>query len=762
MAFCRHVSLFLFCEIYLVKEGKEAIFLSAMAVVASRNGEDVICRGRALFVIGTKVPARPSVLCTRYPTTLSTTRFFIAQTKVTMPSSSPSSQIKGGGKALLTRECRQSMISLLMRLADNDENNKDMHASSSKSSKHEQERRGKIFVKQLVQRYERKQLQQKYNSSSNVESSTTAVKNISSQAKTAATVSKAKTASALGNVRLEIAEANFKSGGDNSKKKADSNSKKKGKSRLPVQTGAKKVLVLPRSTTVDELCRQAKTKLRIKKSVSRAFVLEKSSSNAMIDLEHDLSGVEDGTTIYVTSSSSSSSAGPTNEKAKDQPRAAEQPSTTTTALEEDPLEQVKRAYAQQERQRRRYQTNILKSSSNEAVTTLRIDAEKARQMTETTRMALPAWKCKNDILAACHEHSVVVLSGATGSGKSTQVPQFLWEQLQMNTELQQTTNEQGQRYIVVTQPRRVAAISLAQRVAEETGSPAPGMPGSLVGYMVRLDRKVADATCRIIYCTVGVLLRMLVCPKDDDRHDNDDDGNSIIPALSIDTISHLILDEVHERDVNTDFSLTLLRGLLASKQHPQLRLILMSATASANFFVDYFASVTSVPPMSLEIPGRTFPVQVNWISDCEHFAGTTLVEKRDTEKNGRGPPNRHNSANQVGPQLSPRAYQKIDNNLIRSLIVKIVQKQQSDGELKVSPASSKSRSTGAILVFLPGKAEIEALARCLYEDKQLTGDRNICNILKLYSSMPRSEQQTVFQPAASGSVKIVLATNVAE
>jgi HrpA-like RNA helicase len=227
-------------------------------------------------------------------------------------------------------------------------------------------------------------------------------------------------------------------------------------------------------------------------------------------------------------------------------------------------------------------------------------------------------------------------------------------------------------------------------------------------------------------------------------------------------MSHLILDEVHERDVNTDFSLTLLRGLLASKQYPDLRLILMSATASADFFVNYFASATTVPPASLEIPGRTFPVSIHWLSACECTAGMTLWDGGGGGGASGSTPNVNDNSNQM--MLSPRAHQKIDNKLLRALITKIIEKQQIEGELKVAvDSANKYRETGAILVFLPGKAEIESLARCLYEDRErVTGDRNLCQILKLYSSMPRIEQQTVFRPALHGTVKIVLATNVAE
>jgi HrpA-like RNA helicase len=195
----------------------------------------------------------------------------------------------------------------------------------------------------------------------------------------------------------------------------------------------------------------------------------------------------------------------------------------------------------------------------------------------------------------------------------------------------------------------------------------------------------------------------------------------------------------------------------------------MSATASAEFFIRYFASVTqrSTPPISLEIPGRSYPVQIQWLCDCERFAGTKLQVMNHNASSLKASDTTQQESNENRVDLSPRAMQKIDNHFIRTLIGKIVQQQQAEGQLSVPKSSNQSvsqhRDTGAILVFLPGKAEIEALARCLYDDKtSLVGDRSRCKILKLYSSIPRSEQQIVFQPAAVGTVKIVLSTNIAE
>lgn len=236
-----------------------------------------------------------------------------------------------------------------------------------------------------------------------------------------------------------------------------------------------------------------------------------------------------------------------------------------------------------------------------------------------------------------------------------------------------------------------------------------------------------------------------------------------------------MIDETHERDVNTDFTLTLLKGMMISAAKrsssqtttntiTQLlpRLILMSATASSELFVNYFTlpTVVSSSPATIDIPGKTFPVETYWLSDCEKMTGKTM-NARFGNYDDVGHPDDEVVSDGIS---SPRATEKIDDIFIRSLIVKIVEQQQAEGLLDGDDTSSnaKYRSTGAILVFLPGLGEIESLARCLYDKATIVGNRAICNILKLHSTIPKSDQGRVFEPAAKGTVKIILSTNVAE
>ena len=283
---------------------------------------------------------------------------------------------------------------------------------------------------------------------------------------------------------------------------------------------------------------------------------------------------------------------------------------------------------------------------------------------------------------------------------------------------------------------------------------------------VRLDRRVDLRSCRIVYMTVGILLKMLVngaSAADAGGSERDDDAGGDVPPLCLETISHLIIDETHERDVNCDFSLTLLKGMLASPSQPHVpRLVLMSATAAAELFVRYFC-LRDARPVFINVPGTTFPVEPRWRADCEKFAGQAMAARSGDGASGRQGDNRGAPIDKTdgdaggrnnGVALSPRAAEKINNQFIRSLIAKIVEGQQSDKSF-CPEVGGPARRTGAILVFLPGMGEIEALAQCL------KGVGTSARVLKLHSSVPKQEQQHVFRPAVAGTVKIVLATNIA-
>ncbi|KAJ1349471.1 hypothetical protein KIN20_005044, partial [Parelaphostrongylus tenuis] len=203
------------------------------------------------------------------------------------------------------------------------------------------------------------------------------------------------------------------------------------------------------------------------------------------------------------------------------------------------------------------------------------------------RNKLPAYQQREHVLRAINEHKVVLITGGTGCGKTTQVPQFLLEHAY--------ENQQPLR-IVCTQPRRLPAIAVASRVARERGEAL----GSTVGYHIRLEQRTSPQTV-LTYCTSGVLLRMLT--QDDAASD----------------ISHIILDEIHEREQNTDYLLIALKQAL--KKRNDLKVILMSATMEGNLmlFTKYFGEKVEVK--HINIPSRLYNVERFFLGDVIAMTG---------------------------------------------------------------------------------------------------------------------------------------------
>lgn len=215
---------------------------------------------------------------------------------------------------------------------------------------------------------------------------------------------------------------------------------------------------------------------------------------------------------------------------------------------------------------------------------------------QKARAGLPAAALREQLKDCLLTNDVVVVSGETGSGKTTQVPQFL---LEIETE----TRQGGACSVICTQPRRIAAISVAERVASERGEPAPGERGVAVGYSVRLD-SATNADTRLLFCTTGILLRRLASD----------------PALA--AVSHVVVDEVHERTLQGDFLIALLKDLVVHRRaagHP-LKVILMSATLDSNLLTEYFGGCPT-----LHAPGRTFPVEQLFLEDAMEVTGYVLA-----------------------------------------------------------------------------------------------------------------------------------------
>ena len=215
------------------------------------------------------------------------------------------------------------------------------------------------------------------------------------------------------------------------------------------------------------------------------------------------------------------------------------------------------------------------------------------------RAKLPAYTHQQEICDIIQNNRVTILSGDTGCGKSTQVPQFV---LDSNP----TCN------IVVTQPRRISAISIAERVANERCEKV----GNVVGYNVRLDTATSPST-QLVFLTPGVLLRKFQS------------------SFDLKEYTHIIIDEIHERDKYTEFLMIALRKLM--EQRKDLRIVLMSATIQTNELRKYWNGVGSgygselgitlgegegdFMPAEICVPGRTFPVQSFYLEDVLQMTG---------------------------------------------------------------------------------------------------------------------------------------------
>lgn len=328
-----------------------------------------------------------------------------------------------------------------------------------------------------------------------------------------------------------------------------------------------------------------------------------------------------------------------------------------------------------------------------------------------SRRSLPAWKLQDDIVKAVNEHQVTIISGETGSGKSTQSVQFVLDDM-IKRQIGVSAN------IVCTQPRRISALGLADRVSDERCSTV----GDEVGYIIRGESKQKPGTTKITFVTTGVLLRRLQT-SGGSRED-------IVAALA--DVSHVVVDEVHERSLDTDFLLVLLRDVLASRKN--LKVILMSATLDASVFENYFSTVCAVG--KIEIQGRTFPVEDYYLDDVIRLTGFSAGFRGGNKEDGE--------AEDEEPSIAS-AIQGIGMRINYDLIASTV--QAIDSQL-----GSKE---GGILIFLPGTLEIS---------RTIDAVQRIPNIyaLPLHASLMPIEQRRVFPPAPRGKRKVVAATNVAE
>ncbi|CAN1772466.1 DExH-box ATP-dependent RNA helicase DExH1 [Linum perenne] len=351
---------------------------------------------------------------------------------------------------------------------------------------------------------------------------------------------------------------------------------------------------------------------------------------------------------------------------------------------------------------------------------------------QSFREKLPAFKAKAEFLKAVTENQVLVISGETGCGKTTQLPQYILEE-------EISALRGGTCSIICTQPRRISAISVAARVSSERGETL----GESVGYQIRLESK-RSALTRLLFCTTGVLLRQLV-----------QDPN-------LNGITHLLVDEIHERGMNEDFLLIILRDLLPRR--PDLRLILMSATINADLFSKYFGNAPTI-----HIPGFTFPVAEFFLEDLlEKSRYRIQPESENMQGNSRRTKRRRDQDSKKDPLTE--LFEDIDidshyKNYSPSTRLSLEAWTGSQLDLGLVEANieyiCRSEGNGAILVFLTGWDEISKLLERI-KGNRLLGDQSKYLVLPLHGSMPTINQREIFDQPPPNKRKIVLATNIAE
>ena len=331
------------------------------------------------------------------------------------------------------------------------------------------------------------------------------------------------------------------------------------------------------------------------------------------------------------------------------------------------------------------------------------------------RKSLPAWSLRDEIVDKVNSEQVTIISGETGSGKSTQSVQFVLDDM-IQRGLGAFAN------IVCTQPRRISALGLADRVSEERCSAV----GDEVGYIIRGESRQTPGLTQITFVTTGVLLRRLQASggrKDD-----------VVASLA--DVSHIFVDEVHERSLDTDFLLILLRDVLV--QRKDLKVILMSATLDAGVFERYFKADLTVG--HVEIQGRTYPVQDYYLDDVLRLTGFDIAPSNPSLEDDPA------QGLESAPEVSVAgAIQNIGMRINYELIAATVK----------AIDSQFGAQEGGILIFLPGTMEIT---------RTLAAIQSVPNTmaLPLHASLTPAEQRKVFPPAPKGKRKVIAATNVAE
>lgn len=378
-----------------------------------------------------------------------------------------------------------------------------------------------------------------------------------------------------------------------------------------------------------------------------------------------------------------------------------------------------------------------KSVPNTGLANLR---DKARVLLET-RKKLPIFAHADEIRAHLRRTDVMLLVGETGSGKSTQVPQFLIDEdwcRPKSVKVPSSHNKQATAVggcIAITQPRRVAAVSLARRVAEEVGCPlGSASPASKVGYAVRFDTSVSPST-RIKFMTDGMLLQEMLSD----------------PWLT--KYSVVVVDEVHERGINVDLLLGFLRNIATGSKEGRggvpLKIVVMSATADMESLMSFFTEgFTQASASNVQ---RDFTKEDDNTKARNQKAGTLKSSKTGKE-------------NQMKSDQVSVCHIKGRQFSVTTIYSPAPVPDFVDAALKtIFQIHYKEPLPGDILVFLTGQETVENL-EYLVNDYASTMDEELPKVLAvpLFAALPQVAQQRVFLPTPPRTRKVILATNIAE